>query len=124
MKTLKLLFLTLILSSCSTASIRLLPGANGINKVFARDVELEKAEEAAVKAAKDYCDDKDKEAVFLKQKSAYTGKVDESTRKGVRAASNAVSIIPGASFIGSMGKAAMNDRDYLAGALFKCQAVN
>lgn len=114
----------LILTSCSTASVRLLPGSKGVHKVLVRDIELEDAEEAAVKAAKDYCEERDQEAVFVKQKSNYTGKMDESTRKGVRAASDAVNLIPGAGLISSMGKAVVNDRDYFSGALFKCQAVN
>lgn len=113
-----------ILTSCSTASVRLLPGEKGIHKVLVRDVELEGAEEAAVKAAEDYCEERDQEVVFVKQKSSYTGKIDESTRKGVRAASNAISVIPGASMISAMGNAATNDRDYFSGALFKCKSVN
>lgn len=114
----------LTLTSCSTASVRLLPGAKGVHKVLVRDIELEGAEEAAVNAAEDYCEERDQEAVFVKQKSSYTGKIDESTRKGVRAASNAVNLIPGAGLISSMGKAAVNDRDYFSGAIFKCRSVN
>lgn len=116
--------LLLILSSCSTASVRLLPGEKGLNKVFARDIELEGAEEAAHKAAIKYCEDKSLHPVFLKQKSAYTGKMSEASRKSMRATSRAVSLIPGAGLIGSMGEAATNDRDYEAGLLFKCSNTN
>lgn len=118
------LLLGLILTACSTASVRVMPGEKGVNKVFARDIELEGAEEAAHKAATKYCEEKDQQAVFLKQKSAYTGKMDESVRKGVRATTRAVSVIPGASLIANISNSATNDRDYEAGVLFRCQRVN
>ena len=115
----------LILSGCSTAKVRVLPAEKGLVKVFARDIEVEGAEEAALKAAKEYCEERNREAIFLKQQSQYTGKMDESTRKGIRAGANAVDYVPGASLLSSIGKSVTGDRDYQAAALFKCQkAIN
>ena len=114
----------LSLAACSTASVRVMPGENGINKVLARDIEVEGAEEAAHKAANEYCEKHDREAIFLKEKSEYTGKMDESTRKGVRSASKAVTSVPGVSLVGTIGSTITGDRDYRAAALFKCGKVN
>lgn len=120
-----ILFLTLSVVACSTASVRLMPGASGVHKVLARDIEIEGAEEAAHNAAVNYCEDKqpEQEAVFLKEKSKYTGKMDEDSRKGVRAASRAFSVIPGGFIIGAIGNKATDDRDYKAGLLFRCREV-
>ena len=53
----------LMLAGCSTASVRVMPGDKGINKVIARDIEIEGAEVAAHKAAKEYCESKNKQLV-------------------------------------------------------------
>ncbi len=123
---LKLMLLVFILSSCSTAIVRVLPGQNGVHKILARDIEQDTAEKAAYKAAKDYCEDKEpeQEAVFLKEKSIYTGKMDENARKGVRSVSKAIAFVPGGSILSSIGTKSTDDRDYKAGLLFKCQKVN
>ena len=121
---LRLSILFLVLSGCSTASVRLMPGEKGINKVVARDIEIEGAEQAARKAAKSYCEDKNSSLIVLKEKSVYTGQMDEKTRSGIRSASRAVSLRPGDSTLSKMGSSGMDDRDYQAGLLFKCQRSN
>lgn len=69
---------------CSTASVRVLPGEDGVNRIVSRDIEKEGAEEAAVDAANDYCKDRGKSAIFLDEKTQYTGSMDENTRRNVR----------------------------------------
>lgn len=108
--------------ACSTAVVRVMPGEKGLVKVFARDIELDGAEVAAHKAAKDYCEEYDREAVFLKQKSAYKGTMDEATRKQVRSTSKAIKNIPVVGLFGEIGQSMTGDRDYLSAALFKCGA--
>lgn len=109
--------------ACSTASVRVMPGDKGVNKVVARDIELEGAEEAAHKAANEYCEKSDRQAVFIKEKSSYKGQMDEGTRKGIRSASNALYNIPGGAMLGNVGHSATNDRDYVSAALFKCSEI-
>jgi len=108
--------------ACSTAKVRVMPGEKGLVKVFARDIELDGAEEAAHKAAKEYCEEYDREAVFLKQKSAYKGTMDENTRKNIRNTSKAIQNVPVFGFLGDVGASVTGDRDYLSAALFKCGA--
>ena len=112
--------LFLVMSGCSTASVRVMPGDKGINKVIARDIEIAGAEEAAHKAAKEYCESKNAHLIVLKEKTSYTGKMDEKTRSGIRAASRAVSVIPGAATVSQAANAGTDDRDYQAGMLFRC----
>ncbi len=114
-----------VLTACSTASVRIMPSQKGLVKVIARDIEMEGAEEAALKAATNYCEERDREVVFLKEQSKYTGSMDEATRKGIRSGAKAVQYIPGGGLLSSVGKGIAGDRDYQAAALFKCQkAVN
>ncbi len=125
MKSLVRLTLLVIFSmsvfACSSASVRVMRGEKGIHKVIARDIEIEGAEEAAHKSAEEFCAEEDRKVVFLKEKSNYTGKMDEGTRKGVRSASNALYNVPGAQVLANVGHSATNDRDYTSAALFKCQ---
>lgn len=126
MKRTKLLLSLLLLTAsfsmvaCSTASVRVMPGQKGLVKVFARDIELEGAEEAAHKAATEYCEEHEREAIFIKQKSAYKGTMDEGTRKGIRSTSKAIQNVPVLGFFGNIGQSVTGDRDYLSAALFKC----
>jgi hypothetical protein len=117
-----LLTVSFTMVACSTAVVRVMPGQKGLVKVFARDIELDGAEVAAHKAAKEYCEEYDREAIFLKQKSGYQGTMDEGTRKTVRGASKAVSNLPVIGFLGTVGNSMTGDRDYLSAALFKCGA--
>jgi hypothetical protein len=122
------------LAACSTAKVRIMPGENGVNTIVSTDYEKDDAEEALVDKAKDYCKDSNKQAIFLKNGSNYTGKMDEGTRNTVKKASNAAILVGGAGYgthnntaggvlsgAGIVGRTMVNDRDYRAEAQFKCQ---
>lgn len=122
------------LAACSTASVRVLPGENGLNRVMVRDIERDDAEEEAVDAAKEYCADRKQEAVFVKDKTAYTGKMDENTRNTVRKASTAAMVLGGGGVAarqttagailggaGTAGHIMTNDRDYEVEVQFRCR---
>jgi hypothetical protein len=112
-----------------------MPGADGVNRVVARDIERDNAEEAAVKAAKEYCEEQKQHAAFIEDKTQYTGTMDEGTRNTVRKASKAAMILGPATGIatssgaaggllggaGIVGHTMTNDRDYQAEVKFKCQ---
>jgi len=120
--SLLLIAASLSMVACSTAVVRVMPGEKGLVKDFARDIELEGAEAAAHKAANEYCEEHDREAIFLKQKYGYRGTMDEATRKNVRNTSKVVQSLPVVGIFGSIGASMTNDRDYLSAALFKCGA--
>jgi hypothetical protein len=129
-----LIFLLLALG-CSTASVRVMPGEDGNNKVVARDIEKDGAEEAAVKAANKYCKSKNQEAVYSGDKTNYTGSMDEETRNTVRNASKAAVILGGPSMggmgdpspgavvgtAGTVGYSMTSDKDYESVVTFKCK---
>ena len=123
-------------TGCSTAKVRVMPGEGGVNHVVARDIEKDGAETAAVDAATEYCKNKKMTAVFVNDKTKYTGDMDESTRNTVRKASKAAMILGGTGFgassdtrpagaiLGSAGTAGhvmTSDRDYESSVEFKCQ---
>src|SRR5437868_9622431 len=62
--TFAVLVALLILSACSTASVRVMPGEDGTNRVVSKDIEQEGAEEAAVKAANEFCEKRNQTAVL------------------------------------------------------------
>lgn len=124
----------IILNACSTASVRVMPGENGMNRIVSKDIEQEGAEEAAVEAAHKYCEKKGKGAVFVKESSAYKGDMDEKTRKNVRTASKIGMVLGGVGAstnntgagavlgtAGTVGYGMTNDRAYENELLFKCQ---
>jgi hypothetical protein len=145
MKTKNLLQVTLtlftltamgIMSGCSTAKVRVMPGDGGVNSVVARDIEHDDAEEAAYKAAEGYCKDRSKHAVYVKtEPTKYTGSMDEGTRKTVRNASKAAMILSPVAGVGAqnagiggavgaagvVGHSMTNDRDYTSELQFKCE---
>lgn len=128
----------LFLFSCSTAQVSVLPGQN-FNRVVSKDIESDGAEEAAVDAAKKYCEKRGKEAIFLDTAGGtqYTGAMDEQTRKNVRNASKAGMILGGAggtlstgntqavgTVLGAgstVGYAMTSDRDYKTELHFQCK---
>lgn len=134
-----LIFAALLVQGCSTASVRVMPGEGGTHKVVVRDIEKADAEEAAANAAKDYCKDQGKHAVFVSENTKYTGSMDETTRNTVRNASKAASVIgfqnrsrttragqpmgaPGTvETAGQAGGMMTNDKDYQSEVVFKCQ---
>lgn len=121
--------------SCRSAVVRVMPGENGINKAISKDRTKEGAETAAVDDAKEYCEKKDKEAVFIKDESKYKGDMDESTRKTIDQASTAAIILGGVGSVpgstrtagtvlggaGTVGKVMTSGKDYEAEVQFKCQ---
>jgi hypothetical protein len=134
-----LLFLSivgLVFNACSTASVRVMPGEDGVNTVISKDIESDDAEEEAVKAANKYCEKEKLKAVFVKTEATkYNGSMDESTRKNVRNASKVGMILGGAGAAGdatrgagavlgtagTVGYGMTSDRDYTSELKFKCK---
>jgi hypothetical protein len=127
--------LSLGLVGCSTASVRMMPGETQ-NRVTARDLEREGAEEAAVKAAGKYCEERGEDVVFVNNADAkYTGELSESTRNTLRRGSQAAMILGGAGMVphrtrpyggllgtaGTVGYVMTNGKDYEASVDFKCR---
>ncbi|MBS1971771.1 MAG: hypothetical protein JSU04_15775 [Bdellovibrionales bacterium] len=124
----------LFLNACSTASVRVMPGEDGTNRIVSKDIEQEGAEEAAVKAANEYCEKRGQTAVFVTEKTQYKGDMDEQTRKNVRTASKVGMMLGGVGYgtrnsgvgavlgtAGSVGYASTNDRAYQNEVVFKCK---
>jgi len=122
-----------VIAGC-TASVRVMPGADGTNRVVARDIEKHKAEKAAFRAAVHYCDDRGMEAVFIGDTVRYEGSMDEDRRNAVRrqsAAASAVGSIARASehddaadileSAGAAGSAMTSGKDYRAEVRFVCE---
>lgn len=123
-------------AGCSTAKVRVLPGEDGVNQAISRDIERDGAEEALVKKANEYCEDRGKQMVVVKEeKTTYDGSMDEDTKKNVRNASKAAMIISGPAGVasrsgvlggvvggaGAVGYSMTSDRDYEAKLSFKCK---
>lgn len=118
--------LALVFAACSSAKVRILPGENGVNKVVSADIEREDAEEAALEEANKYCEKRGKHMFVVREdKTAYKGSMNETTRKGVRAASRTAVMVGQAGGVlsqaGMGGYSATNDRDYEATFQFRCK---
>lgn len=122
------------LNACSTASVRVMPGEDGTHRIISKDIEQEGAEEAAIKAANEFCEKRNLTAVFVNEKTQYKGDMDEQTRKNVRKASQAGMILGGVGAgtgnsglgavlgtAGTIGYATTNDRAYQNEVVFKCK---
>jgi len=92
---------------CSTAKVRIKPGADGVHRVTSTDYEKDGAEEAAVDAANDFCKDRGKTAAFISEDTKYFGEMDEETRNTIRNASRAAKAISGS----TAGNASSRNRD-------------
>jgi hypothetical protein len=119
-----------LVSACSTARVRMMPGPNGEHRVVARDIERDDASEAATHAANEYCDKQGKQAVFLTDNTKYDGRMDEDTRNTIRQGSRVAMMLGGPgqygrpdpiSTAGRAGYGYTNERDYSAEITFKCQ---
>ena len=137
MKNLFLLtIVALVLNACSTASVRVMPGEDGVHTVVSKDIESDDAEEEAIDAANKYCKDRKQEAVFVKTEATkYKGSMNEDTRKNVRNASKVGMILGGAGTVGdrtrgagavlgtagTVGYGMTSDRDYVSEVKFKCK---
>lgn len=119
------LVLLSVLGACSTAKVRVLPGEDGLHSSVALDIERDGADTAAIDAAKEYCEERNRTAVFSSQSSKYRGSMEESTRNTIRGASKAASMIGGfTSPVSDAGRAGMtmtSDRDYEAKVKFRCK---
>jgi hypothetical protein len=127
--------LVLAVTACSKPSVRVMPGTDGTNRVVARDVEKPDAEQAAFEAAKTYCEELGKEAVFLSDDVEYTGSMDESQREAIRKASGSATMVAGVIrateardaavvFEGgaAVGRSATAGKDYEAVVRFTCES--
>lgn len=130
------LTMTAVLVSACTASVRVMPGADGTNLVVARDIEKYRAEKAAWKAAVAYCKDHGKEAVALSDSVRYEGAMDEDRRTAIRRTSEAATVLGGVVGAGSEHDAALvlggagvvgstmtSGKDYTAEVQFKCRVA-
>lgn len=120
---------------CSTAKVRVLPGESS-NRVVVRDYEKDGAEEAAAKAASDYCAKKGQELQYIGDNTKYQGSMDEDTRNIVRKGSEAAMLLGGVGGVagretatpgaligsaGTVGYVMTSNRDYEATMEFKCR---
>lgn len=127
-------FVALGVTACSTASVRVMPGQDGTNRVVVRDVEKHAAEEAAVEAAKAHCEQRGKEAIFLSDDVKYTGDMDEEERTAIRKQAEAATVLGGAvratdagdaavifEGAGAVGRSMTSGKDYKAEVRFTCE---
>jgi metallophosphoesterase superfamily enzyme len=139
MNTIKFLITLLVvavIAAACTASVRVMPSADNVNRVVARDIEKYGAEKAAHKAAVAYCEDHGMEAVFISGDVWYEGTMNEQQRATMRKQSEAAIIIGGiiksngnhdagvvAESAGVAGSTMTSGKDYTAEVEFVCQAV-
>ena len=124
------------ITAACTASVRVMPGLDDVNRVVARDIERHGAEKAAHKAAVAYCEDHRMEAIFISDGVWYEGTMDEQKRATIRKQSEAAIIIGGiiksngdhdaglvVESAGVAGSTMTSGKDYTAEIEFVCQAV-
>ena len=116
-----LFFVSVVFQGCSTASVRVLPGANGQHRVVVRDVEKHNAEEAAVEGAKEYCEKSRQQYFVVSENTKYTGEMDETARNTIRKASGVLGVIGGTHEIGAAGREITSDKDYVSEVVFECR---
>ncbi len=140
MKFIVLGAMILLANSACTTTRDVLPGADGINSVELKSSDDEEGRHMAIAEAKKYCEDKQKEAVFIDNKTEYKGTMDETTKKTLKKASTAAVLIGGMAQAGSwgagdynndtgkviggaggVGHVMLNDNDYQTKLHFKCQ---
>ncbi len=118
-------FILAFFLGCSTASVRVMPNADGSVRAVARDTTKDGAEEAAAKKARKYCEAHDQEAVYLQDDSKYTGSMDEGTRENIRKASDVAWMLGGMNSpvadAGTAGHVWTSGKDYEASVLFRCR---
>jgi len=124
-----------VLGAC-TASVRVMPSTDDVNRVVARDIEKYGAEKAAHKAAVAYCEEFGMEAAFISDEVWYEGSMDEQQRETIRRQSAAATIIGGiirsngnhdagvvVESAGVAGSTMTSGKDYTAEVEFICQQV-
>lgn len=130
------LFIVAVLLTACTASVRVMPGPDEVNRVVARDIEKHGAEKAAHKAAVAYCEEQGMQAQFINDWVWYEGSMDEAQRAAIRRQSEAAIIIGGmvksrgnedAGIViesaGVAGSSATSGKDYTAEIEFTCQVA-
>ena len=91
-------FLVLILAGCAGhRDVR--PGADGIHRVVIQTDDTDRGTREAIRQANSYCEEKKKEAVFIKEESKYTGDLEESTYKNVKRASTVAKTVGGGVYV-------------------------
>ena len=125
-----LLSLSLMVSCAHHKDVR--AGADGIHHVLVRAEHKEGAERKAIKEANHYCKEvqNGKHAVFVFEKTDYTGSMDEETRDIIKNVSTAAMMVGNrvdpmqTSGIGAAGMAGYmmtSGNDYAADMKFKCE---
>jgi len=99
---------------------------DGTVRVVMRGSTAAAAQDAAIDEAKDYCEDRDQTAVFVKDKGTkYTGRMDEDTRDTIQKASTAAIILGGMNSpihdAGMVGHVYTAGPDYEAEVIFRCK---
>lgn len=104
------------LAGCAANTARIYEGKEGTFVAKANEEGKAEALNEAAEGAKDFCEDGDKRAIFLKDDVEYTGAIDEGAREAVRKAGE---IIGGP--IKALGKGNMaSGKDYEAALSFRC----
>ena len=112
------------------------PGADGIHRVVIATDDPDNGTRQAISEANHYCKEKDKEAAFLDEKSAYKGDLDEKDYKNYKRATTVAKTVGGAVWVfggqtertlgglagigGAAGDAALGN-GYTVEMRFKCQ---
>lgn len=113
------------------------PGADGIHRVVVRDSESESAERSAISQAEHFCQQYEKQYGIVNEKETqYTGEMDESTRKTLKKASTAATVLGGGASVlgrngvrtggnvvgaaGTVGMIMTSGDDYIAEIRFRC----
>ena len=112
------------LSGCSHA--RGMQQEDGTIRVVMRGSTAERAQDAAFDEAQDYCEERDMNPVYVKDKGPkYTGKMDEETRDTIQKASTAAIILGGMNSpvrdAGVVGHVYTAGNDYEAEVIFRCK---
>ncbi len=107
------LFISAFIFSCAHhRDVR--PGADGLHKVTTRGPEDSTSARSALSQAQHFCKERQKFAAIKSEETKYTGSMDEDTRKTVKAASKAASMV---GFMADNPNSRRNDTaDVLSGA--------
>ncbi len=135
MKTSILISLILLLVSCGHhRDVR--PGASGLHRVMVRSEEKETGEQEAIQQANHYCEEYEKRAAFVSERTHYSGDVDEETYKRGKALSRFVKTAGSGAYIyggkkernaggvGAVGGTALDSglgKGYTTDMSFRCQ---
>lgn len=115
---LSLFFIILGLVSCGHhRDVR--PGTKGVHTVKVQASDQQEGEQNAIKQARHFCEERDKDAAFVSEKKKYKGQLKEKHYKTAKRASKMATILTGS----GKAKAAadsMLGEDYTITMKFKC----